>query len=68
MIDEPDNVLMWWALLMWRNVLQTGDPHLSAVDAKNQEQLKKVRQLNSDQQEFVVRLEQLAESSRKKAT
>lgn len=67
MIDEPDNVLAWWALLMWRNVLQTGDPHLSTVDAKNTGQLKKVRQLSSEQQEFVVRLEHLAESFRKKA-
>ena len=49
------------ALLLWRNLIQTGDVTLSTQDAINAGQADKCRMLNSDQQEFVIRLEELAD-------
>jgi hypothetical protein len=58
--DSTDKQLTRHALLMWRNYIQTGDVVLSTADAINSGQQNKCRQLNSDQQEFVLRLEELA--------
>lgn len=55
-----DKEIIRYALLMWRNYIQTGDVVLSASDAINSGQQDKCKQLNSDQQKFVVRLEELA--------
>ena len=65
MIDEPDNVVVWWALLMWRNVIETGEPYVSAVDANNMGRQNMLKPLDPEQRRFVARLEDLAESFRR---
>ena len=55
-----DSEIICHALLMWRNYVQTGDVTLSTTDACNMGDEGRCRQLNADQQEFVVRLEELA--------
>ena len=60
--DSKDSEIIRHALLMWRNYIQTGDVVMSTVDACNMGQKKRCRQLNAEQQEFVVRLEELAAS------
>lgn len=49
------------ALIRWRNMLQTGDPYKSIQDAINVGEIETCRMLTHDQQEFVIRLEELAE-------
>jgi hypothetical protein len=58
---SSDKEIIRHAVLMWRNYIQTGDVVLSAADAVNSGQQDKCRQLSSDQIQFVIRLEQLAE-------
>jgi hypothetical protein len=59
--DSSDKEIIRHALLMWRNYIQTGDVVMSTADAVNSGQQDKCRQLNSNQIDFVIRLEQLAE-------
>lgn len=55
-----DKELLYRSLIMWRNYIQTGDVNLSTQDLVNCGDTKDVRMLNIDQQEFVIRLEELA--------
>lgn len=50
------------ALYMWRNHIQTGNALLSTQDAENIGKPELCRMLNSDQQEAVIHLEELADS------
>lgn len=61
MIEQSDEYLIRQALLFWRNYIQTGDMVMSTNDLIACGQTAKIRQLNSDQQEFIIRLEELAE-------
>ena len=55
-----DKQMIYHALMMWRNHIQTGNVTLSSVDAVLSGRPSLCRQLDSDQQEFVSRLEELA--------
>ena len=59
--DSTDSDLIRHAVLMWRNHLQTGNVVMSTQDAVASGQESECRMLNSDQMEFVLRLEQLAD-------
>tara|TARA_R110002153_G_scaffold152542_3_gene304156 strand:- start:15364 stop:15585 length:222 start_codon:yes stop_codon:yes gene_type:complete len=59
------------SLMIWRNYLQTGDVNLSTESAIQYGWKDKCKQLNSDQQEFIIRLEELQKEilkSKKKIT
>mgnify|MGYP003646960211 CR=1 FL=1 len=58
-----DNRMIYEALIVWRNALQTGDISLSLQSALDTGQDSKIRMLSSEQQEFVIRLEELAEGT-----
>ena len=55
-----DKEIKYRSILMWRNYIQTGDIHWSSQDAVNIGKPEKAKMLSSDQQEFVIRLEELA--------
>lgn len=56
-----DKKLIFNALLMWRNHIQTGNVNMSSADAVNCGRKDSIRALNSGQQEFVIRLEELSD-------
>ena len=60
MSKTTDSEVIYEALIMWRNAIQTGDTSLSLQTAIDQRQESEIRMLNSEQQEFVIRLEELA--------
>ncbi len=62
MNNLTDNELIKFALISWRNNIQTGDHGLSLNDVLERGEREKIRMLNSDQQEFIIRLEELAET------
>jgi hypothetical protein len=49
------------SLTMWRNHIQTGNVVTSVRDVVNMGEPEKVRMLSREQQEFVIRIEELAE-------
>lgn len=63
MSKTTDNHIIYEALLMWRNAIQTGDTSLSLQTALNTGQESEIRVLSSTQQEFVIRLEEIAEGT-----
>ncbi len=62
MNDMSDREVVYFALNMWKNLVETGDVHMSAEDAINIGKRGRVRSLNSDQAAFVARLNRLAKS------
>lgn len=58
--STTDAELIHRALTMWRCYIQTGNPVLSTADVHMMGQPEKARQLTADQQEFVLRLTDLA--------
>lgn len=61
-----DNELITRALTMWINHIQTGDVCMSTKDVVQAGKPGKARMLHSDQQEFVIRLEELRASTLRK--
>ena len=55
-----DKEIVFYSLRMWKNYIQTGDVNMSSDDAINRGCKDSIRMLNSDQQEFVIRLEELS--------
>ena len=51
--------IIYHSLSMWRNYIQTGDVCISADTAVKMGKLDKCRMLSSDQQEFVIQLEEV---------
>jgi hypothetical protein len=62
-LNYTDKQLIRWALLMWRNHIETGEVPLSSTDAANCKEHKKIKPLDSEQKALVVRLEKLAEKN-----
>lgn len=58
--DESDEQLIWSALNMWANWIETGDVVLSDADLERQG--RPPRRLTEDQRERVKRLRELAAS------
>lgn len=56
--EEKD--MIYTGLCMRKNYIETGDALMSAVDAKNMEQEKRIRVLNPDQMRLIVKTEEIA--------
>ncbi len=56
--DMPDNQLIYWALNMWANWIETDDINMSATDAANME--KRINPLTTEQMRHIVRLRDLS--------
>lgn len=59
-MDIKDSELIYRALLIWSNHIETGSVSLSADDAKRSNKAELIRQLSPDQVSFVSRLKDLA--------
>lgn len=57
-----DKAMIHLALLQWRNKLQTGTSVFSTQDAIKCGKRHLIKMLDSDQQKFILRLEELAEA------
>jgi len=62
-MNMDDRELSAYALDMWANTIETGDPGLTAHDAKAQKL--EIRALSTDQMRLIVRLRDLAAGLRK---
>lgn len=54
--ETPDNFVIYQALMMWRNYIETNNVTLSANDAVNMGKPEAVRRLDDVQRRFVDRL------------
>lgn len=57
---KPDNELIYYALSMWANHIETNDITMSAEDAHNCGYEKQIKALNPSQMAMVIRLRELA--------
>ncbi len=57
--DVSDSHLIYWALNMWANLMETGDVTFGAVDADNMKL--KINPLTTDQMRRIVRLRDLSQ-------
>lgn len=57
--ESPDSQVIYEALGMWRNYIQTGNVALSTDDLRNMEREREIRKLQPEQQAFVTRLESM---------
>jgi len=58
---SQDSEIIFYALLMWRNYIQTGDVSLSSHDAVASGQKHLCKVLDRGQMEMVIRLEDLSD-------
>lgn len=67
-ITDKESELLYMGLAMRRNLIETGDPHHSAVDVEKMGDAcdLKVRALTSEQMKFILEIEELKEKVRKK--
>jgi len=57
---KKDNHVIFHALNMWANYIETNDPTISRNDAIKINQLESIKPLDNDQQTFIIRLRTLA--------
>lgn len=58
-MTKEDAEIIYWSLAMRKNYIETGDVCLSAVDAKNIKENKKIRPLTIDSMKILIKIEEL---------
>ena len=60
MVSMDDKEVVFYALRMWKNHIQTGDVNMSSDDAIKMGKPHLCRMITQEQQDFVIRLEELS--------
>ena len=60
--DLTNNEIIYRALMMWANYIETSDVNLSSNDAINMRRYNKINILDLYQQKFICRLRELAQT------
>ena len=58
-MNISDKEIIYHAITMWQNYIQTGDVCMSAKDCENVKEKKRIKNLTIDQMEFLVRMDKL---------
>lgn len=64
-LSDEEKELIVFGLYMRKNYIETGDPLISAQDARNMGKEKMIKSLNKDQYFLIVQLEELIQKIQK---